>query len=336
MLQTSLLHATKEKNAVDRRIELPTGGTVTIRSADAPVSLLGDGLDGLVIDEAAFVDENTWNLLRPALADKQGWAWFISTPRGYNWFYDLYQAAETRANWSAWQGPTTTATVTQTELDELREELHPNEYREQIDAEFVDLAGDVFKRSWIRYFQAENGCYHLSGNRSIDVDRCWGLLTVDLAASLKESADYTVVSSWHVTKERDLLLVDCHRERLEGPDQVGLIERRAQEFSPRVVLVESTAYQLTMVQQLRRRGLPVKEVRPVKDKVARALTFASRMSSGDSIGGVYFNRKLHNLRDLEMELIAFPNARHDDFVDTCSLAAEAIYKSQKPRVKRII
>src|SRR5690554_3151365 len=68
---------------VDRLIELPSGGSIQVRSADNPDSLRGEGLDFLIIDEAAFVREEAWTeALRPALSDRQGRAMIISTPKG--------------------------------------------------------------------------------------------------------------------------------------------------------------------------------------------------------------------------------------------------------------
>jgi hypothetical protein len=57
--------------------------------------------DGLVFDEAAFCQENAWQqVLRPMLSDRGGWAMFITTPNGCNWFFDLFQQAN-RLGWDA-------------------------------------------------------------------------------------------------------------------------------------------------------------------------------------------------------------------------------------------
>ena len=57
--------------------------------ADDPDALRGVGLDGVVLDEAAFMKEEAWvNGIRPALSDRQGWAMFLTTPCGMNWIAD--------------------------------------------------------------------------------------------------------------------------------------------------------------------------------------------------------------------------------------------------------
>jgi len=90
-------------------VTLPSGGTVQVRSADDPQSLRGEGLDFCVLDECAFMREEAWaEALRPALSDRQGGAMFISTPKGRNWFWRLYQRGqdEHETDWASWQRPT--------------------------------------------------------------------------------------------------------------------------------------------------------------------------------------------------------------------------------------
>src|SRR6202521_4779352 len=91
-------------NETDLTIELTSGGTIALRGADNYDSLRGDGLDFLVLDEYASIAREAWTeVLRPALADKQGRALFIGTPRGHNHFYDLYEAALDQPQWARFQ-----------------------------------------------------------------------------------------------------------------------------------------------------------------------------------------------------------------------------------------
>src|SRR5262245_14538783 len=92
-LKAACRDAWTHKDEVQWRIELPGGGSVTVRSAIDPESLVAEGLDGLVVDEAARVRKEAWDFLRPTLADRQGWAIFITTPKGFNWVHDLFEYA---------------------------------------------------------------------------------------------------------------------------------------------------------------------------------------------------------------------------------------------------
>jgi phage terminase large subunit-like protein len=76
------------------RVDYPNGGQVRLFGADNPDALRGIYLDGVVLDEYADMDPRVWSeIIRPALADRQGWAVFIGTPKGRNAFFDLWRRA---------------------------------------------------------------------------------------------------------------------------------------------------------------------------------------------------------------------------------------------------
>lgn len=194
--------------------------------------------------------------------------------------------------------------------------------------------GGLFKREHFRYFRlqpgqavgdpsfvsADDGLYMLQrpdGVHAVKVEDCRRFATVDLAASVKESADYTVVAVWAQTPEKDLLLLDLVRARMEGPDQVPLIRRVYERWRPGYIAIERVAYQLALVQAARRDGLPVRELKADRDKVSRALPAAARVEAG----AVYFRSGAPWLGVLEDELLAFPTGAHDDQVDVLAYAA---------------
>jgi hypothetical protein len=76
------------------RADYPGGGQVRLYGADNPDALRGIYLDGVVLDEYADMDARVWaEIIRPALADRAGWAVFIGTPRGRNAFFALWRRA---------------------------------------------------------------------------------------------------------------------------------------------------------------------------------------------------------------------------------------------------
>jgi predicted phage terminase large subunit-like protein len=336
MLREASKDAWVEKNETHKRLEFPGGGSVSIKSGDDPDSLRGDGLDGLVIDEAAFHSEEAIKSVLPSLSDKQGWCWFISTPNSKtnkekDWFYRLFVDAQRKAGWQAWKGPTTTATVPQVELDYAREVLGEWGYRREYLAEFDDPGGNFFRREWFKYYENGGDTYRLNGN-SFKASDLWKFATVDLAASLKESADYTVISTFAVTPANQLLLLDCDRVRMEGPDQVPLIEASWRKWHQSFIAIESVGYQLTLIQAARRTGLPIHEIkRDSRDKVARASFLQARMESG----AVWFPQSASFLGEVEAELLAFPDAPHDDIVDTLSDGAAQLLQLKMPRIRSL-
>ncbi len=90
----------------ERYIKFKWDTVVEAKSADNPDSLVGEGLDLLIIDEAAKVRPRIWDMyLSPTLSDRKGKAVFISTPEGFNWLYDLYLLGKTDDLWESHQAP---------------------------------------------------------------------------------------------------------------------------------------------------------------------------------------------------------------------------------------
>ena len=90
----------------ERYIKFKWGTTVEAKSADNPDSLVGEGLDLLIVDEAAKVRPRIWDMyLSPTLSDRKGKGIFISTPEGFNWLYDLFLLGKSDELWESHQAP---------------------------------------------------------------------------------------------------------------------------------------------------------------------------------------------------------------------------------------
>lgn len=187
--------------------------------------------------------------------------------------------------------------------------------------------GNKFKRQWFRYWRQEDDLYRLmdaAGNvvRTVRAKDCRRFGTVDLAVSLKTSADYTVIGAWAVTPDSDLILLDLLRDRMEEPD----IIKQARAFFVRhdlaYLAVEANGTQLGIVQTMRRvEGMPIRGIVNSTDKISRASTAIVRCESGQ----VYFPQGASWLGPYENELLSFPKGAHDDMVDVTSLAANDVF-----------
>jgi hypothetical protein len=153
--QMTRLYWASPPNETDLRIELVSGGTICLRGADNYDSLRGDGLDFLILDEYASIAREAWTeVLRPALADKQGRALFIGTPRGHNHFYDLYEYAQSQPQWAAFQFTTAQGgNVLAAELENATQELDERTYRQEFEATFENLTTGTVYHAFAR---AEN------------------------------------------------------------------------------------------------------------------------------------------------------------------------------------
>ena len=121
---------------------LPGGGQLWCKSADKPDTLRGEGLDGLVCDEADFIDEAIWKTLRPCLTDKKGWALFLSTPnkRG-SWFHKLYKRGLEGKNkdLKSWHYPSwTNPYLDPKEIESAKQDMTKEEFDREYGALWVD------------------------------------------------------------------------------------------------------------------------------------------------------------------------------------------------------
>ena len=132
-------------------IETEAGSTFEAKSADNPNSLVGEGLDLLILDEAAKQKKIAWEMyLRPTLSDRKGRAIFITTPEGYNWVYDAYLRGQSDAEWVSFNSPSweNQFAYPKGEKDEDIIEAKRNMSREIFDQEygsmFTSFAGRVY------------------------------------------------------------------------------------------------------------------------------------------------------------------------------------------------
>jgi hypothetical protein len=91
----------KEAPSLEIRVKTVQGGesTILLRGWEAVDTLRGQAFDFLVLDEVASM-RNFWvgwdEVLSPTLLDRKGEALFISTPKGFNHFYDLFHMEQGR------------------------------------------------------------------------------------------------------------------------------------------------------------------------------------------------------------------------------------------------
>jgi hypothetical protein len=125
-------------NVSELRVDLPNGGRVRLYGADNYNRLRGIYLDGVVLDEYADMDPRAWSeVIRPALADREGWATFIGTPKGRNGFWEIYEKARVSPDWFALRlKASQTGLVAPAELEALARELSVDEYAREMETSF--------------------------------------------------------------------------------------------------------------------------------------------------------------------------------------------------------
>ena len=152
--------------------------------------------------------------------------------------------------------------------------------------------------------------------------------TMDTAFSAKTTADYSVMQTWGIFetfevdstgKERllpQLILLGNVRGRFEYPELRLTAQEEYEKHQPDAIMIEKKASGQSLLQDLRRAGLPVLEFTPDRDKVSRANAATPFLESGR----VWLPENKEWAFDLIEEAISFPNARYDDQVDAMVMA----------------
>lgn len=137
-------------NEVDLSITLRNGSVIELKGAENPDALRGVKLRGLVIDEIASIRNWDWlwsEVLRPTLTDYEAPALFISTPKGYNHFYELYQLGQnSEGAYRSWRFTSyDNPHIPKGELDAARKELTEDTFQQEYMADFRKYTGLVYK-----------------------------------------------------------------------------------------------------------------------------------------------------------------------------------------------
>lgn len=215
----------------------------------------------------------------------------------------------------------------------LRANMSPYTFSSIFQQSPTAAEGNFFRRATFRFWREleawTDGRRRLDlEDRTVTLSDCWRFATMDVAASTKTSADYTVISMWAVSPEGDLILLDRARAQVAQHDHFGLARPLFGRWGECQLFVEKSFFSSTLVTDARGAGLPVAEVVADTDKVTRAIPAAARIHSGR----VWFPARTEGctcgncpdgvwLDEWCDELAAFPTAKNDDQVDTMSYAA---------------
>lgn len=235
------------KREFDRMIILPSGGNIQVKSADNPDGLRGVGLDFVVIDEAAFVNEDAWQkALRPALSDRQGGALIISTPNGRNWFYHAFNKGinPDEPEWMAWSKPSdSNPYFPKGELEEARRDMPSAIFEQEYLAEFLENNRGVFHNLEQCLTLAPANPEDHKGH-SIYCGCDWG-----------KKNDFTVFSIGCSTCLKELELVRSNQ--IDYAFQRQILDSLYRKWGITSILAESNAMGEPIIEELQRSGLPV-------------------------------------------------------------------------------
>lgn len=136
-------------NYSDNYIRLKNGSEILFRSAEKYDNIRGLTVDYGILDEAAFMKEDAWKeAIKPVFLVKGKKVLFISTPKGKNWFHEIYQLAQSPdySQYMAYTGSSyDTPYIDSSEIEDARRTLPQNVFQQEYLAQFIDSGGEVFQ-----------------------------------------------------------------------------------------------------------------------------------------------------------------------------------------------
>jgi hypothetical protein len=148
-------------------ITLINGARIYVRGADRPDTLRGVSLTYAVLDEVADIKVEAWEqVIRASLSDKKGRAIFIGTPKGRNWFYDLFNLGknENDSEWRSWHFTTKdNPMIDPKEIESAKKTLSSFSFKQEYMASFDTAGSDIFKEEWLKYGEEpQDGSYYIA------------------------------------------------------------------------------------------------------------------------------------------------------------------------------
>lgn len=316
-------------NRSEKVVSFPTGGLISLYSADNPDSIRGESFHLVIMDEAAMIREEVYqDIVYPTVADYEGKIILISTPRGLNWFYHLWSRGQSpnRDGISSYRFPSNTNPLPGIQKAyERAQRMLP--YR-------------TFEQEWNAAFVEDSGVFE--GVRSI----CTASLVrpdhnspyvmgVDWARVGEASdGDYTVMV---VMDSSSKVMVDMVRFRgVDFHTQCQRLVDLAAKWGVDNILADSTGMGMPIVEQLARSGLPIQPYN---------MTNASKSDLIDRLSVGVYNKDvvLLNDEDLISEMVAYtytrlpsgltryhaPSGLHDDIVISVALAYYACEENEE-------
>jgi len=267
---------------------MPNGAIIIINTRWAE-----DDLSGWLLHEAAVnPGADQWEVLElPAILEE-----------GYEDIADRLGLPIGSALWPEWWPLE--------EMERTRDNLPTYQWESVYMQRPIADGGNILKEAWWQEWQDETA------------PACHTKIQVwDTAFSEKERADYSACTTWGLWDNpagvTQIILLKAEKARMDFPTlKARAIELYYREH-PALIIVEDKASGQSLIQDLRRTGLPVRAFQPGKtDKEARAHSVTPIMSAGL----VWFNPNIESHIEVCLECCGFPNLPHDDYVDTVIMA----------------
>ena len=306
-----------ENQKSERRILLANGSSIMFKSADNFNALRGEGVNFLVIDEAATIQREAWEqALRPTLSDKNGRALIIGTPKGRNWFFELFARGNDpeQTEYQSFSFPTwTNPMIPESEIEEVKRSLPSDVFRQEYEAQFLDDSAGVFR----------------------NIKNC-------VAGDFEEPTSKSYYIGWDIAKTQDFSVIVCmdnnHHvvafDRFNQIDytlQLSRVEAMAQKYRASV-LMDSTGAGDPVLEQLRQRGVSAEGYHLSNQSKQQLIEHLSVGIEQRIVTFPHIDPLIHELQIYEYEITRAGNLRYNapnGFHDDCVIALGLAYWKSK-------
>ena len=221
-------------------ITLINGARIYVRGSDRPDTLRGVSLTFAVLDEVADIKPQAWEqVIRASLSDKKGKAIFIGTPKGRNWFHDLWKLGQDGddKDWKSWHFTTKdNPLIDPDEIESAKKTLSSFAFKQEYMASFSNAGSDVFKEEWIKY--GEEPPY---GSYFVAVDLAGFEEVAKQAANSKKRLDESAIAVVKVTDEGKWFVQEIDHGRWDIRETATKILTKMRDYRPLSVGIERGA-----------------------------------------------------------------------------------------------
>lgn len=303
----------------EKYIEFLDGTLVQFKTADDPEALRGAGLNILWIDEAAILpNEDAYNVVYPALSDKQGAVMTTTTPKGKNWYYEEFWSKTALADpqqltieYMSVDNPY----FPEPEWRRAQRRYHPQLFKQEYMARFDALAGIELNGEWLQYYTTKD-LPRVKGTQTLDLKLYIG---IDPAVSLSDKADRFAMALIGLTQDNaQAYLLDLYADRIPFPEQIEKIREWHLKYRPMLIGIESNAYQAALAQQaMRMTGFP--PVIPILSKGKKHERILS-MAPLFKIGRIQIHKNHNDFIDEWLNFDSSLKNTKDDTLDAVEIA----------------
>lgn len=309
-------------DAQQHRMELVTGGALDFWTLEDDDAGRGRKYGLVIVDEAAMARhlELAWTAaIRPTLADHSGGAWFLSTPKGRNYFHTLSLHAQMHEDWAHHHAPTSeNPHILPAEIEQARTMLPERVFAQEYMAQFLEDGGGVFRRITAAVDTTlptdASKAREAGDGRAYVIGVDWG-----------RHNDFTVIT---VVDAKDKAVVAVDRfTQIDYGIQLARLQALHQRFPRAPILAESNSMGGPLVEQLQRLRLPVRAFQTTSASKAEAI---EALALAFEQGGI----RIPAVQWLIDELMAFdqerlpsgamryaaPKGSHDDGVMSLAIA----------------